>query len=774
MFKIESLREEEAKLYKQRFDFISDYYDKYLQQVEHRTSVLEERIRRQETQGYLVSQTYYQKLIDNENFMLHSLERQKGELLQSLADAVSSGKIQKYSNDWYDMCNAVDAVTRSIEESKTAVIEYQKEIQQLKWDFYDLRQEIVSSYAEEAEFVAGLFDDRVLINEKDATFTTDALAQIAMYSRGYELYMEQSREYAEEIKDIERELTYNDGGNNALRERLDELVKAQQSAINSAISMRKAIVDLERDRLEQDLDNFKKVAEEEYDAMKEALEKEQDEKKKALEDERDAFKEELEKELDNFKKLIDDYKSALRSVQDNNNYQRKIQDQTNKVSNLEKQISAYAGDNSEETRAILQKLRVDLNEARKDLEESEYDKFISDAEEMLDVMYERYQAMNSQRQDEFTEFMDGRLTQLEDDYDAKLQELEDNYNLKVENYEQMIQEKMNNIETAVANAMIEAQNNSLAVENRITEETGRFDYDMQAKFEAQEISLRNVTYSIDGVRNSITTGVSDITSILNQVNYTLTAMQQASEAQVQYADAVGTTQSAEAQGYGGAVQLYASDYSYGGDSSYDSGGWGSWFIYKPDSYPKHKLNTETSIVDRLKLFDFDSSFNAREGYYYAMGGGGTYTGSPDQNIWMLNEMKAHGYKRGTASASGGWAWTQEDGEEYIIRKSDGAILTPMGRGDAVLNSSASRNLYQFANNPADFMSTLSLGASGASINNVGNTFSGDISFTITLPNVENYEQFKSALQHDRNFEKMIRAMTTDQLFGGSSLKKYKY
>ena len=39
------------------------YYDKYLQQVEHRTSVLEERIRRQETQGYLVSQTYYQKLI---------------------------------------------------------------------------------------------------------------------------------------------------------------------------------------------------------------------------------------------------------------------------------------------------------------------------------------------------------------------------------------------------------------------------------------------------------------------------------------------------------------------------------------------------------------------------------------------------------------------------------------------------------------------------------------------------------------------------------------
>ena len=300
---------------------------------------------------------------------------------------------------------------------------------------------------------------------------------------------------------------------------LDELVKAQQSAINSAISMRKAIVDLERDRLEQDLDNFKKVAEEEYDAMKEALEKEQDEKKKALEDERDAFKEELEKELDNFKKLIDDYKSALRSVQDNNNYQRKIQDQINKVSNLEKQISAYAGDNSEETRAILQKLRVDLNEARKDLEESEYDKFISDAEEMLDIMYERYQAMNSQRQDEFTEFMDGRLTQLEDDYDAKLQELEDNYNLKVENYEQMIQEKMNNIETAVANAMIEAQNNSLAVENRITEETGRFDYDMQAKFEAQEISLRNVTYSIDGVRNSITTGVSDITSILNQVNW---------------------------------------------------------------------------------------------------------------------------------------------------------------------------------------------------------------------------------------------------------------
>ena len=49
-------------------------------------------------------------------------------------------------------------------------------------------------------------------------------------------------------------------------------------------------------------------------------------------------------------------------------------------------MTAYQGDDSEEARATIQKLQVSLSEAKDNLEETEYDKYISDQEEMLDTL----------------------------------------------------------------------------------------------------------------------------------------------------------------------------------------------------------------------------------------------------------------------------------------------------------------------------------------------------------------------------------------------------
>lgn len=116
--------------------------------------------------------------------------------------------------------------------------------------------------------------------------------------------------------------------------------------------------------------------------------------------------------------------------------------------------------------------------------------------------------------------------------------------------------------------------------------------------------------------------------------------------------------------------------------------------------------------------------------------------------------------------------------EAIIRPSDGAILTPLAQDDSVLKASATSNLFNFANDPSSFirdnLNTGSFSANAPSQNVGGNTYDNDFSIQIELPNVMNYEQFKYAMQHDKNFEKMVRAMTVDKMFGGSSLKKYKY
>lgn len=51
---------------------------------------------------------------------------------------------------------------------------------------------------------------------------------------------------------------------------------------------------------------------------------------------------------------------------------------------------------------------------------------------------------------------------------------------------------------------------------------------------------------------------------------------------------------------------------------------------------------------------------------------------------------------------------------------------------------------------------------------------GEINITIPIDHVEDYEDFVTKLQHDKQFEEMIQSMTVGRMMGGSSLAKYKY
>ena len=122
------------------------------------------------------------------------------------------------------------------------------------------------------------------------------------------------------------------------------------------------------------------------------------------------------------------------------------------------------------------------------------------------------------------------------------------------------------------------------------------------------------------------------------------------------------------------------------------------------------------------------------------------------------------------------AWTQEKGQEFIVRPSDGAILTPVAKGDSVLNANASSNIWDMANSPAEFIKdNLKLGATN--VPNNSNTQSSVIQnfekVVFSMPNVKNYEELLYALKDDRRFEKLVTAMTIDRIAGGSSLTKGK-
>ena len=182
---------------------------------------------------------------------------------------------------------------------------------------------------------------------------------------------------------------------------------------------------------------------------------------------------------------------------------------------------------------------------------------------------------------------------------------------------------------------------------------------------------------------------------------------------------------------------------------------------------------------RLKYNDIDSSFGARADYYSAMGGDGEYYGSSDQNIWMLDQLKNHGYRKGTKSATSGVHIYDEDnpGSEVIVTKY--GTLRQFDSGDTVFSKEQVQKLWDMSKGITALTPNMGLSniatklpdipANSKSMSNKVDVSYGDVS--LSFPNVHNYEDFMKQAQQDPKFEKMVQNMTLGQTLGRNSLSK---
>ena len=113
------------------------------------------------------------------------------------------------------------------------------------------------------------------------------------------------------------------------------------------------------------------------------------------------MKEKYQAELDMLKELIDAKKEALDAEKDLHDYQKTLNEKTESISTIQKQIAAYSGDTSQEGMTKLQKLQKELADREEDLRETEYDRHISDQEEMLSRLYEEYEELMEKKLDDF-------------------------------------------------------------------------------------------------------------------------------------------------------------------------------------------------------------------------------------------------------------------------------------------------------------------------------------------------------------------------------------
>lgn len=698
--------------------------------------MLNEYISQAEEQGYIVSKKYYDALINNEKQNIAQLEKEQSALIKSRDEAVKSGTIKKYSQEWYDMSAEIDGVTESIEEGTTALIEYANAIRQIDWDTFDLIQERISDVTAESEFLIELMSNDKLFDD-NGKLTGQGASTMGLHALNYNTLMYQSDEYGAEVAELDKQIA-KDPYDQELINRRRELIELQRESILEAENEKQAIKDLVADG--------------------------------------------IDKELEALQELIDKKNESLQAEKDLYDYQKKVQEQTEEIGSLRKQIGAYENDNSEEAKAKLQELRVSLSEAETELKETEWDKYIQDTEQILDTLYTEYETILNTRLDN----IDFLLQQVIDGINAAASlSTEQNANLLASLGAEGTLASALGVEGAIASAIVNAMGDNGSIKNILNKEVTavgtKLSTAMNSIWSVGEGNAKSVltmygedfkskSTTTNTVLNSIKTAVNKLAGISNTTAQKQTTANKTSTAAkkdptVKTTTTTNktttttnkTTTTTKSSGDGKAkvgdkVKFVSGQYYYDSEGKSPLG-----YHHRGENVYITKINTASW---------------ATHPYHISTG---NKLGNGDLGWLKLNQLS--GYASGKKNFSESeWAWTQEKGEEYIIRPSDGAILTPIARKGSVLNAEASNNLWNMSNSPAEFIKdNLKMDASnipnGA---NVRNSYVQNFeNITFSMPNVHNYDETIRQMQKDPKFEKLILSMTLDQVAGKSKLAKGK-
>lgn len=705
---VQELNIELKGLAKSRFDNVASEFEKKISYFKDYSDQLQKEMDIITTKGWFSSTSINEGMKKVEQDNLDRLKQERNALMNALNSAVGSGKIEKYSEDWYDMQSSIDSVTSSILDAEKALIEYDNAIRQIKWDAFDRTRDDIENLISETEFLVELLKDKGITDDNGNT-TAEGKAAQALLVQKYQLYLNQAQKYKDEILKIDEELV-NNPYDKELLDRKQDLIDKQQEAIKSSISEKDAIKDLVNDG---------------YNDLLNALQKVIDKQKESL--------------------------SAEKSLHD---YQRTVAEQTATIAQLQKRLLALQGDNSESGQSQKQSISSELKDAQDQLEETEYEQYIEDQTKMLDDLASQAEEWINTRLDN----LDGLIQQIIDDSNTHSGEIKDTITNTANEFGINLSDGMKSI----------WETNTNNINNNITSVFNDFG----TKFDNTMTTLNNV---VSGIESK----VQEMLSLANEE----AAQRQAELEEQRRQQEAAESNSSSSDDY--SEPDYDWDDIGGGDSDSSSGGDGVDWIYSPDYFPKDQLNVNTSIVDRLKSLDYDSSFGARAMYFEQMGLGNDYTGSYDDNVAMLEWMKSRGiggYRKGTKSATKGLHIYGEDnpGSEVLVTKY--GVLRQFDSGDTVFNKDQVEKLWNLSKGittPNMYMDNL--GAKLPDITPVSTNKSVDIGGInvnvdkIVTDNPEDFtRQLTNELAGNSKIQKILGEINSNQLLGRNSLSTRRY
>ena len=322
-----------------------------------------------ETDKGFESEKVYQAIIEANNKNISELKEQRDAMLAELNEQVNAGNIEKYSQNWYDAVNAISEVDTQIIELTTDTEDYQDAINELHWEHFDALMSQYEAIVDEAENLIDVLGTKDLVNKETAEWTDEGIASLGLYAQQMEVAEIQAKKYEEEIEYLNKnwqKLGYTEV---EYIEKLEELKSGQYDAIKAYNDTKDAIVDLNKTRV-------------------------------------DAIKKGIEKEIEAYEELINKKKEELDAEKDLHDFQKGVADQQKEIADIERKLAALSADNSASARAKRAQLEADLLKAQAELEETYYDRSISDQQDALDKELENFQNEKDKEIDGWEEYLE--------------------------------------------------------------------------------------------------------------------------------------------------------------------------------------------------------------------------------------------------------------------------------------------------------------------------------------------------------------------------------
>lgn len=321
---------------KDAFDKVQTVYDNKSNLIEQKNTAISNALSTAESRGQLIGQAYYTSQMTNTKSDLSNRKNEADALAKKLK-TVDFG-----SDEWYEAQEALNGVYESIQQDEQELAEFQKSINELKFDRFDELLNKLGDITDETDFLIDMLDSDNLFDSDTGMITQDGITAMGLTAQNYDTYLAKAQEYKEAIADLNK--MYKEGkiGLNDYNSQLRTYQQGQRDSIKSANEAKKSLIDYVENGLNKEID-----------ALSDAIDKKTE--------------------------LID-------KMKEERSFNQSIADLDKTIARLERQEDILKNDDSEANRKKLREIRSKIEDAREDRDNKFYDKSVEDQKNSLSEM----------------------------------------------------------------------------------------------------------------------------------------------------------------------------------------------------------------------------------------------------------------------------------------------------------------------------------------------------------------------------------------------------